>query len=142
MSGWKKGLEVWPACYVSGGSFAIAQYLSSNFLGPLLPDIIASLCSIIATVAFLKVWHPKESWRFPDEPKERRQAELLFTVAVSFPCMGSVVILSLYVAAWGIKPVGAALNDLFFYKWTNAGVHNMVINYLGNRLRQCITSTS
>src|SRR5512139_1513878 len=33
MAGWKKGLEVWPVCLVTGGSFAIAQFLSSNFIG-------------------------------------------------------------------------------------------------------------
>ena len=131
MAGWKKGLEVWPACFVSGGSFAIAQYLSSNFLGPLLPDIIASLMSIICTVIFLRVWHPKESWRFPDEPKSEGKAQLMFTGGQVFRAWAPFVILSLFVAAWGIKPVGAALNDLFLYKWVNTGVHNMVINYLG-----------
>ncbi len=131
MSGWKKGLEVWPACFVSGGSFAIAQFLSSNFLGPLLPDIIASLTSIICTVTFLRFWHPKESWRFPNEPKSEGKAQLMFTGGQVFRAWAPFIILSLFVAAWGIKPVGAALNNLFFYPWTNAGLHNMVINYLG-----------
>ena len=61
MSGWKKGVEVWPACFVSGGSFAIVQYLSSNFLGPLLPDILASITSILCLTFFLRFWHPKET---------------------------------------------------------------------------------
>jgi lactate permease len=52
MAGWKKGWEVWPACFVSGGSFAIAQFISANspITAPLLPDIVASLASIICTV--------------------------------------------------------------------------------------------
>jgi lactate permease len=131
MAGWKKGLEVWPACFVSGGSFAIAQFLSSNFLGPLLPDIIASLTSIVCTVAFLKVWHPKDTWRFPNEPKSEGKAALMFTGGQVFRAWAPFIILSLFVAAWGIKPVNAALNEIFFVKWTNSGVHNMVINYLG-----------
>lgn len=43
MDGWRGVKETWPAVMVSGGSFAIAQYLSSNFIGPELPDIISSL---------------------------------------------------------------------------------------------------
>ena len=43
MDGWRGVKETWPAVMVAGGSFAIAQYLSSNFLGPELPDIISSL---------------------------------------------------------------------------------------------------
>ena len=63
MAGWKKGLEVWPACLVSGGSFAVAQYFSANspLTAPLLPDLIASIASIVCTVVFLHFWHPKES---------------------------------------------------------------------------------
>ncbi len=45
MDGWRGIKETWPAVIVAGGSFAIAQYLSSNFLGPELPDIISSLVS-------------------------------------------------------------------------------------------------
>ncbi|MGL5207245.1 MAG: L-lactate permease, partial [Acidaminococcaceae bacterium] len=48
MSGWKGTKEVLPACLVTGGSFAVVQYLSSNFLGPELPDILSSLSAIIA----------------------------------------------------------------------------------------------
>ncbi|HSW62709.1 MAG TPA: lactate permease LctP family transporter [Dissulfurispiraceae bacterium] len=131
MAGWKKGLEIWPACFVCGGSFAIAQFLSSNFIGPELPDIIASLTSIVCTVAFLKVWTPKESWRFPNEPKSEGKAQLMFTGGQVFRAWAPFILLSLFVAAWGIKPVKAALDSVFFYKWTNEGVHNLVINYLG-----------
>ena len=69
MSGWKKGTEVWPAAFVSGGSFAFVQWFTSNYIGPLLPDIIASIVSIVCLIIFLRFWHPKESWHFADEPK-------------------------------------------------------------------------
>jgi lactate permease len=113
MAGWKKGLEVWPACLISGGSFAIAQYLSSNFIGPLLPDIIASVCSIICTVTFLKLWHPKESWHFADEPKSLGKEALRYTLGQVFRAWAPFIILCLFVSAWGIKPVNAALNQSF-----------------------------
>ena len=47
MDGWRGIKETWPAVVVAGGSFAIAQYLSSNFIGPELPDIISSLSDTV-----------------------------------------------------------------------------------------------
>ncbi|XPE57694.1 L-lactate permease [Shigella flexneri] len=47
MDGWRGVKETWPAVMVAGGSFAIAQYLSSNFLGLELPDIISSSVSLV-----------------------------------------------------------------------------------------------
>jgi lactate permease len=137
MSGWKKGLEVWPACLVSGGSFALAQYFSANspITAPLLPDIIASITSIICTVLFLKVWHPKESWHFPDEPKRQGKEALKFTGGQIFRAWAPFIILSLFVCAWGIKPVNQALNQttklVFDYAFPIAGLDKMVIDQLG-----------
>jgi L-lactate permease len=66
MDGWRGIKETWPAVMVAGGSFAIAQYLSSNFLGPELPDIISSLVSLVCLTLFLKRWQPVRIFRFGD----------------------------------------------------------------------------
>lgn len=66
MDGWRGVKETWPAVVVAGGSFAIAQFLSSNFLGPELPDIISSLASLISLTLFLRVWKPVRIFRFAD----------------------------------------------------------------------------
>jgi lactate permease len=58
MSGFAKAKEIWPAILVSGASFAFFQWFTSNYIGPALPDIIASLASIIALVVFLQFWKP------------------------------------------------------------------------------------
>lgn len=131
MSGWKKGLEVWPACFVAGGSFAIVQFLSSNYLGPLLPDILSSLASIVATVLFLRVWHPKESWRFADEAPSKGKEALRYTPGQIYRAWAPFVILSVFVMAWGVKPVGNALNQLFLYKFAIPGLDGMVIDHVG-----------
>ena len=47
-----------PAAVVCGVSFAIAQFVSSNFISVELTDIIASLVAVGATMAFLRVWQP------------------------------------------------------------------------------------
>ena len=137
MAGWKKGLEVWPACLVSGGSFAIAQFFSANspLTAPLLPDLVASIASIICTVAFLKFWHPKESWHFPDEPKSLGKAALKYTGGQIFRAWAPFIILSLFVCAWGIKPVNQALNQMtklvFDYAIPIGGLDKMVIDQAG-----------
>ncbi len=66
MDGWRGVKETWPAVMVAGGSFAVAQFLSSNFLGPELPDIISSLASLISLTLFLRVWKPVRIFRFAD----------------------------------------------------------------------------
>jgi len=55
----KRGIkETWPAALVAGGSFAITQYITSNYIGPELPDITSALVSLGALTGFLKVWQP------------------------------------------------------------------------------------
>src|SRR5689334_5841431 len=58
MVGWRETLAVWPALAVSGLSFAAAQFYWSNYQESGLVDVVAALFSLLAMVAFLKVWHP------------------------------------------------------------------------------------
>jgi hypothetical protein len=51
--------KLWPALLVSGGSFAIAQFVTSNFLGYQLTDVLSSLTSLIVTIGFLQLWKPQ-----------------------------------------------------------------------------------
>lgn len=62
-AGWRGMMEIWPAILVTGVSFAVPQFLVSNFHGPWLVDIVAAICSMVALVAFLRVWRPKTVWR-------------------------------------------------------------------------------
>src|SRR6201997_4782549 len=61
-AGWKGMKEIWPAILVTGVSFAVPQYLISNFVNPWIVDIGASLISMGCLILFLKVWQPKELW--------------------------------------------------------------------------------
>jgi L-lactate transport len=58
MDGWRGIKETWPAALVAGVSFAVTQYLTSNFIGPELPDITSALVSLISLTLFLQVWQP------------------------------------------------------------------------------------
>jgi lactate permease len=66
MDGFKGVRQTWPAILVAGGAFAVTQFFTSNFIGPELPDITSALVCLVATTAFLKVWHPAESFAFAD----------------------------------------------------------------------------
>src|SRR6266700_749204 len=67
MAGFRGLLGVWPAALTAGVAFAIPQFLVSNFHGPWLVDIVASLSSVVATLFLLKFWRPKDQWSFDAE---------------------------------------------------------------------------
>jgi lactate permease len=58
MDGMRGVKQVWPAALVAGGSFAVTQYLTSNYIGPELPDITSALVCLVTLTVFLKVWQP------------------------------------------------------------------------------------
>src|SRR6204780_3178967 len=64
-AGWKGMKDVWPAILVTGISFAVPQFVISNYLNPWIVDIGASLISMGALILFLKVWQPKQLWLSP-----------------------------------------------------------------------------
>src|SRR5436305_3139810 len=89
MVGWRKTFEVLPAVLVVGVSFALTQFLWSNFVDSNLVDIVGGMVSLAATVLFLRFWKPRRVWRFPRDAEtdiaaqsratedERERGELL-----------------------------------------------------------------
>ncbi|MEU2080745.1 L-lactate permease [Streptomyces albus] len=71
--------QTWPVALVCGGAFAVAQFVSANWISVELTDIIASLVALAAVVAFLRVWQPREGERVREDlrraaERERREA--------------------------------------------------------------------
>jgi len=111
MSGWKGAREVMPAILVSGGSFALSQYLTSNFHGPLLPDIISALVSIICLALFLRVWKPRNIWRFPEEPPVTLKIErAALTPGAVLKAWSPFIVLTILVGDWGMQSVKKVLD--------------------------------
>ncbi|HEV2217732.1 MAG TPA: L-lactate permease [Candidatus Dormibacteraeota bacterium] len=69
MAGWRRMREILPAVLLTGVSFAVVQFLISNFIGPELTDIIAALVSMGCLALLLRVWKPAQVYRFADESK-------------------------------------------------------------------------
>ena len=65
MSGWRGLKGVWPAVLVCGGSFAIVQFLWSNFVGPELVDIMGGLVSLGSLALFCTWWKPARDVGLP-----------------------------------------------------------------------------
>src|SRR5713101_6026294 len=60
--------EILPAVLVTGISFAIVQFLVSNFVGPELTDVLAALVSMGCLAILLRFWRPAQVYRFSHEP--------------------------------------------------------------------------
>ncbi|PYT03184.1 MAG: L-lactate permease, partial [Acidobacteria bacterium] len=81
MVGWRKTFEVMPAVLVVGVSFALTQFLWSNFVDSNLVDIVGGMVSLAATVVFLRFWKPRRVWRFPRDAETDIAAESRATEA-------------------------------------------------------------
>jgi lactate permease len=64
-AGWRGMMEIWPAILVTGVSFAIPQFVISNFINPWIVDIGASLISMACLIGFLQIWKPARLWLSP-----------------------------------------------------------------------------
>ncbi len=84
MAGPRSMRAVWPALLVIGGTFAGVQFFWSNYVGFELVDIISAVASLLAGVVLLRLWRPRDEWRFehdadqdgaevPDVPKAARK---------------------------------------------------------------------
>ena len=78
MDGFKGIKETFPATFVAAVSFTGTQFLSSNYLGAELPDIVSAIVSLVATTLFLKVWQPKNIFRLDGETNFERKSNLTF----------------------------------------------------------------
>jgi lactate permease len=60
VDGWRGVRSVWPAAIVGGLTFAVAQFVCSNYVSVELTDIVASLLAAGAIIALLRVWQPSD----------------------------------------------------------------------------------
>ncbi|WP_312264080.1 lactate permease LctP family transporter [Rivihabitans pingtungensis] len=141
MDGFRGIRQTWPAILVAGLSFAITQFFTASYVGPELPDITSALVSLICLTVFLKVWHPKENFRFANDgttkgicvPRSGKAGSALgFTGGQVFKAWTPFIILTAMVTVWSLKPFkmlfdkGGPLAGLVF-KWEVPHLHNLVI---------------
>lgn len=133
-AGRKAMMEIWPAILVTGASFAIAQFITSNYIGPELVDVIAAIVSMVSLVSFLRVWKPKKIWtsvslKGHDQDSGEAKAP---TPVVKHPTADVIrawlpwAILTIFVFIWGLPEVKKFWNGIYAPKFPIAGLHNLI----------------
>ncbi len=116
--GWRGMVGVWPACLVSGVSFALMQFLVSNYHGPWLVDIAGAIFSMLALVVLMKVWRPADS---PEE-----EPIVGSSSADAWRAWVPWVFLTVFVFLWGLPVVKTALNGVAEWKVAVPILHEAV----------------
>ncbi|HEU4621498.1 MAG TPA: L-lactate permease, partial [Burkholderiaceae bacterium] len=133
-AGWRGMVAIWPAVLVTGVSFAIPQFLVSNFIGPELVDVIAAVVSMASLVLFLKVWKPREIWT--STTPRGHEADAGAAGAATKPTAHDRaalirawmpwVILTVFVFVWGLPEVKKLLNSWYAPKLPMPELHQLV----------------
>lgn len=120
-AGFKGILEVWPECLTCGVSFALTQFVMSNYHGPWLVDTASALAAMIALGVLLRLRRLKYSTATVDPSVE-------VTGSRWMPWL-PWILLSVFVAVWSIPDWKNWLNRLsapkFAVPWLHLGIQKM-----------------
>ncbi len=135
-AGWKGMKDVWPAILVTGVSFAIPQFVISNYINPWIVDIGASLISMGCLILFLRVWQPRELWL---SPALRGRDELAATMTAAKPldktpltqselwsALLPWIIVCVVMLIWGNGSFKTWANSIFVWNYPVPELHNMI----------------
>jgi lactate permease len=135
-AGWRGMKEVWPAILVTGVSFAIPQFVISNYINPWIVDIGASLISMGCLILFLRVWQPRELWL---SPALRGRDESTATMAAAKPldktpltqselwsALLPWIIVCIVMLIWGNGAFKTWANSIFTWNYAVPDLHQMI----------------
>ena len=135
-AGWKGMKDIWPAILVTGLSFAVPQFVISNYINPWIVDIGASLISMGCLILFLKVWQPKVLWLSPalrghDESAATMTAPKLMdktslTQAELWSALLPWIIVCVVMLIWGNGAFKTWANSIFTWNYPVPDLHNMI----------------
>ena len=129
--------EVWPAILVTGVSFAVPQFLISNFVGPWMVDIGASLVSMGCLIGFLRSGSPRRSGcrrrcaaattrRAPMPAEPAAPAEQVTTAPKCAPRLTPWIIVCVVLLSGASGWFKVLVNQIFILNYPVAGLHNMI----------------
>ncbi|HZR86957.1 MAG TPA: L-lactate permease [Bradyrhizobium sp.] len=135
-AGWRGMKEVWPAILITGVSFAIPQFVISNYINPWIVDIGASLISMGCLILFLRVWQPRELWLSPalrgrDESAATMAAakpldKTLLTQSELWSALLPWIIVCIVMLIWGNGAFKTWANSIFTWNYPVPDLHNMI----------------
>jgi len=129
-AGWRGMKEVWPACFVTGVTFGITQFVVSNFHGPWLVDIIGAFVSMGALVLLMRVWQPRRIETTTAEPPTPASLPTKRgSLATGSPWRAWIpwILLSVFVFLWGLPVVKNFLNAVFTMNVDVPWLHQAVL---------------
>ncbi len=135
-AGWKGMKDVWPAILITGVSFAIPQFLISNYVNPWIVDIGASLISMACLIGFLQIWQPRELWLSPalrGRDESAGAAVAAKTVSTEPLSVGELlttmmpwIILCVVLLIWGTGWFKNAVNPIFSWNYDVPGLDKAI----------------
>ena len=135
-AGWRGMMAIWPAVLVTGVSFAVPQFVISNYINPWIVDIGASLISMGCLILFLQVWQPRELWLSPalrgkdESAATMAPAKPLDTARLSQAQLWSALLPWIIVCAvmliWGSGAFKTWANSIFVWKYQVPELHNLI----------------
>ena len=127
-SGWRGMKAVWPACLVTGASFGLSQFLVSNYIGPMLVDIISALVSMGALVVLMRFWRPAETQAAADKTAATSPSPTAApSAAPAWKAWLPWIFLSIFVFLWGLPVIKTALNGVFAPSYEVPLLHKAVL---------------
>jgi lactate permease len=127
--GFRKMREVWPALVVAGVSFAVPQFLISNFHGPWLAGVGAAVVSMAALVLFLMKWRPKTVYgdrETGEAGTSSPAAPVRLTAGELLRAWMPWLVLSLFVFLWGIPQIKTFLDGTSAVRFPVPGLDKLV----------------
>ncbi|SPP92243.1 MULTISPECIES: L-lactate permease [Bradyrhizobium] len=135
-AGWRGMKDVWPAILVTGVSFAIPQYVISNYVNPWIVDIGASLISMGALILFLKVWQPRQLWLSPELRGHDESAAQMekatpldktpLTQSELWSALLPWIIVCIVMLIWGNGAFKTWANSVFTWNYPVPDLHQMI----------------
>lgn len=114
MSSTRATLEVMPAILVCGVSFAITQFVWSNYVDSNLVDIVSAAACIVAMLIFLRFWQPKNIWRFEKDQvtaaRNHNYTRGQIARARVLRAWMPFAVLTVFVLLWGLPSIKNTLN--------------------------------
>jgi lactate permease len=135
-AGWKGMKDIWPAILVTGVSFAVPQFVISNYINPWIVDIGASLISMGCLILFLKVWQPRQLWLSPALRGRDESASTMtpakamdktpLTQAQLWSALLPWIIVCIVMLVWGNGGFKTWANSIFTWNYPVPDLHNMI----------------
>jgi lactate permease len=135
-AGWKGMKDIWPAILVTGVSFAVPQFVISNYINPWIVDIGASLISMGCLILFLKVWQPKQLWLSPALRGNDESAATMtpakpmdktpLTQAELWSALLPWIIVCIVMLIWGNGAFKAWANSIFVWNYEIPDLDKMI----------------